>query len=188
MAQRRRDRDSPSPEGQSRPNRGHWLRRRQNFIFQCCRSDKDFGNNRFLEPRPSAPVSRPMRKIRSLVLLVSAFALTYCTAYRAEPTRPVPTPPAKLLNLPQTARISCSSDSAQNSGDVVVCELPGVEPSDPNSAHQGRRGERLGTLSPCTPVTMTDYAWSETDQEFWVHITSEGLEGWVSLPLIDYAS
>ena len=106
--------------------------------------------------------------------------------YQNEPPRETPVPPIELLDLPRTARIDCHEDPNLNRGDVVVWELPGVEPPDPDSAYEGDRGERLGSLSCCTVVTVTDCAWSETDQEFWAYLETQDLEGWVALGLLDF--
>ncbi len=65
-------------------------------------------------------------------------------------------------------------------------ELPGLEPGDKNSAYMGLRGENLGSLPDCTPVTITDYAWSKTDSEYWLNVTvPDKLAGWVPMDLVD---
>jgi hypothetical protein len=97
-----------------------------------------------------------------------------------------PTPPVELANLPRRGQTKCSDDPNLNQGAVNVWELPGVEPPDPNSAYQGDRGEELASLPMCTEIVATDYAWSVTDQEFWVRIRVEDLEGWVPLGLLDF--
>ena len=71
-------------------------------------------------------------------------------------------------------------------GEIYVWELPGITPSDLDSAYMGDRGNPLGTLLRGTEVTIMDYAWSETDQEFWAHVrASDALEGWILLNLLD---
>lgn len=130
-----------------------------------------------------------MRFPAFFVILTSILLLAGCTMRqdRLAQETPVrtPIPPPELMDLPVDAKIRCYDDPNLNRGEVVVWELPGVEPSDPNSAYMGARGERLGSLRPCTAVTIAGYAWSETDQEFWVYVEADRLEGWVPLSLVD---
>lgn len=130
-----------------------------------------------------------VRVIAFFVALMSILFLAGCTVRwdRSAQETPVetPIPPPELMDLPVDAKIRCYDDPNLDRGEVVVWELPGVEPPDPNSAYMGARGERLGTLRPCAVATIASYAWSETDQEFWVYVDADGLEGWVPLNLVD---
>jgi len=107
----------------------------------------------------------------------------------ATPTSvPTPLAPVELRVLPRKARIgSANSPKMGPCGvDINVWELPGVKPSDPNSAYMGDRGEILGTLPCRTEVAITGYAWSDTDQEFYVYVRAHsGLEGWIPINLVD---
>ena len=99
---------------------------------------------------------------------------------------PMPTPPVELQTLPRSARIGCTGHPELDPGGVSVWERPGVEPSDPDSAYMGDRGEWLGALPCYAEVTIIDYAWSKTDQEFWVRIRAPGVpEGWILLSELD---
>lgn len=83
---------------------------------------------------------------------------------------PTPVPPSDLSALPRPARIKCDNPPRADWDVVAIWELPGTQPGDPNSAYMGNRGQRLGLLSGCTPVTVTNYAWSQTDRAFWVYV------------------
>ena len=120
------------------------------------------------------------------VVLTCALVVACCVAPHDEQPQATPIPPAELLSLPTNAQIDCYDDPSLNQGSAVVWELPGVDPSDPNSAYMGDRGERLGSVRACTVVSVTDYAWSETDQVFWVRIKAEDLEGWIRLDIVDF--
>lgn len=118
-------------------------------------------------------------------VLIGALVLVGCT-YQNQPSYETPIPPTWLVSLPQLAQTSCRGGPGSSRGEVVVWELPGVEPSDANSAYMGERGQRQGSLPDCTEIMVTDFAWSKTDEEFWVHIETEGLEGWIPSHLVEY--
>ena len=101
-----------------------------------------------------------------LALLASIPVLTGCTTDQDQPPQKTSVPPTWLSRLPEAAQTSCDADSVLNRRETNVWELPGVEPSDPNSAHMGRRGKLLGSLPNCTEVMITGLAWSKTDQGF----------------------
>ena len=121
-----------------------------------------------------------------LFIAISCMVLTSCSRGANLPPN-TPNPPSTLLSLPDNAQILCHNDPKLNSGGIYVWELPGLEPTDRNSGYMGRRGRALGLLEPCTIVTATDYAWSETDQVFWVYIKAEDAEGWVKLDLLSFS-
>lgn len=100
---------------------------------------------------------------------------------------PTPTPPIELQTLPRNARIRVGYVHPEwGPGEVYVWELPGLTPSDLDSAYMGERGNPLGAVLRGTEVTIVDYAWSETDQEFWAYVrTSDALEGWIPLNELD---
>lgn len=102
---------------------------------------------------------------------------------------PTPTPPIELRTLPRRASVRVGYVHPEwGPGEIYVWEVPGITPSDLDSAYMGDRGNPLGTLLRGTEVTIMDYAWSETDQEFWVYLRAlDTLEGWVSLNLLDLA-
>jgi len=126
-----------------------------------------------------------MNHIKLAFLLASIVVLASCTISKVEPTGTPLAPPPELLDLPRIARMRCSDNSRFNEGNFVVWELPGIEPSDKDSAYRGNRGKDLGRLPPCTVIKITDYTWSETDREFWIYITTDTLEGWVTLDIVD---
>lgn len=125
-----------------------------------------------------------MRIILCTMLLVSII-IAGCARETTQNLPETPTPPLELQSLPKNARIDCPNNADPSKGQVVIWELPGVEPTDRNSAYCGRRGEELGVLPDCTDVVITDCAWSTTDQEFWVLIETQDLTGWVTLDLVD---
>jgi len=100
---------------------------------------------------------------------------------------PTPTPPVELQTLPKNARVRVRYvHPVWGPGEIYVWELPGLTPSDRDSAYMGERGNPLGTVLEGTEVTIVDYAWSEADQEFWVRIRAPGVpEGWILLSELD---
>jgi hypothetical protein len=65
-----------------------------------------------------------------------------------------------------------------------VWELPGLPSSDPESEPFGDTGKLLGNLEPCARVAITNLAWSDTDEEFYVFVETNAIKGWVPLELI----
>lgn len=125
--------------------------------------------------------------VASILLLVQADG---CGVIFETPPFPqnvaTPTPPVELQVLPRSARIGCIDHPALGPSGVSVWELPGVKPSDPDSAYRGDRGKWLGVVPCRAEVTVTSYAWSETDREFWVYVkASNGLEGWAPIDELD---
>lgn len=119
-----------------------------------------------------------------LLLVLASCAMLFTEP--AIPSVPAPTAPIELQVLPRSARIGCIDHPTLGPSGVSVWELPGVKPSDPDSAYMGDRGKWLGAVPCQTGVTITSYAWSETDQEFWAYIkASDGLKGWVTLAQLD---
>lgn len=106
-----------------------------------------------------------------------------CLGSSATPI-PVPPPPAELTTLPLSARLRCPEDPNLR-GNEVLWELPGLPPTDPDSAYMGRRGRDLGRLADCTSVYACAYAWSEADKTFWVLVTTCEVAGWVQLDRLD---
>lgn len=121
-----------------------------------------------------------------LLILLGLLSVFGCSTQRDRSTLATPTPPADLLTLPRDVQVICHNDPNLDRGTVNVWELPGLEPSDPNSAYQGRRGNLQGELSWCTPVKVSDYAWSETDREFYVHVAAGSVQGWILLKFISF--
>lgn len=121
-------------------------------------------------------------------VVVFASCATFQDVEGVRPHVPTPSPPAELLNLPREALTLCHDDPALDQRGVnPIWEFPGIEPIDPNSAYMGRRGRQLGTLDDCSFVLLTEFAWSQTDREFWVKIRGpNGEEGWVTLDLLTF--
>ncbi len=126
-----------------------------------------------------------MRTITFTLILTVVFSFAGCTIGQNESIQETPTPPPELLDLPADAQIQCFNDSNLDRGGSYIWEFPGIEPSDSNSAYQGDTGERIGTLPSCTWVTITNYSWSETDQEFWVLVDADGVKGWIAFDLVN---
>jgi hypothetical protein len=119
-----------------------------------------------------------------IVWFVGLLILAGCTTHRKVAQKTLvatPSPPFELLALPTEAQIPCSYQSA-----VALWELPGLEPVDPDSSSGGNTGERLGWVEACTEVRVTDYAWSEADQAFYVYVETESLKGWLALDFVDF--
>jgi hypothetical protein len=122
-----------------------------------------------------------------LFVLLAGFSFTGCAPVQKAPVRETPIPPSELLHLPVEAQVKCYNDPNLDRGGWYVWEFPGIEPTDPNSAYQGRRGELIGTLASCAWVTITDYSWSEIDQEFWVYVETKDVKGWITLDGVNQA-
>jgi len=124
-----------------------------------------------------------------IVVVASLLVLASCTVLLPQPTPqrlPTPAAPPELQILPRSAHIGCTGHPDMDPAGVSLWELPGITPSDPDSAYRGDRGNWLGALPCYTEVTATDYAWSDTDREFYVYVRAQnGLEGWVPLSKID---
>jgi hypothetical protein len=121
--------------------------------------------------------------------LMVVFILSTCSVVSSpNQERPLntPVPPHQLENLPKDAQISCHNDPVLDRGAITLWSLPGLEPVDPESNPTANRGQRIGSLLPCTPIAITDIAWSETDQEFYLFVETSNIAeaGWVSLSLI----
>jgi hypothetical protein len=121
-----------------------------------------------------------------VLLMLGLFMIPGCGTSHRGSTLPSPTPPPQLMSLPQAAQVFCYHDPNLDRGTVNVWELPGLEPSDANSAYQGGRGQLRGKLSPCTPVKISKYTWSESDQEFYVYVEAADVQGWVVSDLISF--
>jgi len=98
----------------------------------------------------------------------------------------MPQPPSELAELPRMAWIKCTGDANLDQDRVYLWELPGVQPADPNSAYQGKRGNSTGLLAPCTQVQILEYAWSVWDKMFYVLVTNGQVKGWVTLDLLGF--
>jgi hypothetical protein len=119
-----------------------------------------------------------------IILFLSACnAVDFPTPERSPNT---PIPPREIGDLPRNAQISCHNDPVLDRGAITLWSLPGLEPVDPESNPTANRGQRIGSLFPCTPIAITDIAWSETDQEFYLFVETSNMAeaGWVSLSLI----
>ena len=99
---------------------------------------------------------------------------------------PEPTLPPELALLPKSAYSLCSHDAHFNRGTIYLWELPGTEPSDPDSIHMGSRGKMLGEMPRCEKIVILRYAWSGYDKLYWVYIEWEDVQGWVHLDLIQF--
>jgi hypothetical protein len=134
---------------------------------------------------------RNVSKMSRLLIALSLglLILVGCTAHRAGTARrtavATPIPPPELLTLPANAQIECD-DNPNYRSDVFLWELPGLEPVDPESSSGGNTGKRLGLVKACTVVRVTDYAWSEADQAFYVHIEMDSLKGWLTIDFLDF--
>jgi hypothetical protein len=109
-------------------------------------------------------------------------------------TMATPMPPPELLALPVNAQIHCDDNPNYRTA-VTLWEFPGTEPRDPDSSCEGHVGKDLGYVKDCSAVRITDYAWSEADQTFYVYVEAEvdqeyfdverdSLEGWVEQSLV----
>ena len=98
-----------------------------------------------------------------------------------------PTPPAELSALPRQARIRFIANNP-NMDWVNLWEQPGLDPHPQASDQkQSNRGQIIDSLRGCTSVTVTNFAWSKTDQKFYVYIKADsGLDGWVALSFIKF--
>lgn len=122
-----------------------------------------------------------------LPTLVVILALMGCARSPELRSPPTPIVPSELSALPRTARIKCYSYPRPSFDvEMAIWELPGITTKDRDSARGGDRGAQVGLLPYCTPITVTDYAWSEMDRQFWVLIQANGLKGWVWVSLVEF--
>lgn len=131
-----------------------------------------------------------MHRSRAKVLL-ALFVMLYLTGCNSQPSEqvslPTPVPPPELAVLPREARIYCPYyPPPARDTEVVVWELPGIPTKDQESARYGDRGREIGTMRHCAPMTVTSYAWSGMDRQFWVLIQANGLKGWVWMSLVEF--
>ncbi len=136
-----------------------------------------------------------------IALLLGLASLAGCTGrcdVVRETTEAKPTPPPELLALPANARIHCDDNPSSRSA-VTLWEFPGTEPRDPDSSCDGHVGKTLGNVKDCSVVRVTDYAWSEADQTFYVYVEAEvdqeyvdverdSLEGWIEQSVVVFLS
>ena len=132
-----------------------------------------------------------------IVLLLGLSSLAGCAGrcdVVQETTVATPTPPSELLALPANAQIRCD-DNPNYRAAVTLWEFPGTEPRDLDSSCDGHVGKALGYVKDCSVVRVTDHAWSEADQTFYVYVEAEvdqeyfdverdSLEGWLEQSFI----
>lgn len=114
-------------------------------------------------------------------------ALCSCAGARATPAA-TPYPPPELESLPRAAWIDCRGDPSLDRGGMYLWEYPGITPDDPNSAYMGKRGKAVGEVPYCTKVEVREFAWSETDREFWAKVVTDDTIGWVPLHVLGFAA
>lgn len=126
-----------------------------------------------------------MNKLLCTMLSLGVLLSMACSS---QPKTPVATPtvPAELTSLPGRAWIHCDQDTKLSGTTVYVWEFPGLAAADPDSAYQGRRGDIVGELPPCTEVRVLSYAWSASDKEYYVLVTPGPIKGWALLHLVQF--
>lgn len=116
-----------------------------------------------------------------LGVVILAACNTNRTEIRQETALPTPMVPPELQNLPVDLRIDCIYESA-----VALWELPGLNPVDPDSSSGANRGDPMGRVKACAEVRVTDYAWSETDNVFYVFVEAGEQKGWLKINFLDF--
>lgn len=106
------------------------------------------------------------------------------TTETPEASAPTPNPPEALLALPLQAQMRCTGDPNLDRGTIVLWEYPGLESQEDDSSLGSDTGSSTGRLDPCTPVVITDHAWSHVDEEFYVYVVNEPDKGWVVFRLV----
>lgn len=87
-----------------------------------------------------------------------------------------PQPPSELEALPLTASV----------GEYwVIWEYPGLPPRDSDSDIDGWMGQRIGVTS-AGHIQVLRYAWSSTDQEFYVLIRQGEAKGWIPFEALTF--
>ena len=126
-----------------------------------------------------------MRRVGLVILAVVLVLMIVCgtltlVQLRRPHIRHVPQPevPAEIASLPRDAWVTCRDHSP---GSYNLWELPGVRPSDPNSAFMGARGADVGEVMPCTQVSILQRSWSTVDGYWWVLVKQDDQEGWLAL-------
>jgi hypothetical protein len=115
-----------------------------------------------------------MTKHQACTLLVCFVLVSGCTRETATPL-PIP---EQLVHLPAKATTIGCPGELRPPGIVNAFELPGLTPED-DSAGSSDRGRDLFILPYCEKIDVFDYAWSEMDQRYYLHIRlRDGREGW----------
>lgn len=111
-----------------------------------------------------------MRRFIFVLLFVLTGCISNLSFTSSTPTpASTPTPPLEITNLPVMMHVK---------DNWVIWELPGLPPLDSNSDFTGWTGQRLGVTT-AGEVEILEYAWSDTDKEFYVYIKQNDIEGWV---------
>ena len=127
------------------------------------------------------------RTFRWLAVILLLGSLVGCQVLlpTPKPLAPEPGTPNHLLNLPAEARIKCPENEALR-GSPVLWEHAERPPRDASSKI-GERGNNLGPIDDCTPVSMLDYEWSGFRGEFWVLVEdASGRSGWLSVEFVEF--
>lgn len=86
-----------------------------------------------------------------------------------------------MTSLPNLGQTNCSRSTHPDLEHVDVWEFPGKYPTGEyeSGVSDGVLGRHQGELPFCREVQVLDYVWSEVDGEFWVHIETEEIRGWI---------
>lgn len=115
------------------------------------------------------------------LILLALIMLSGCTSSAPTQTTPVPAtpiPPKYLDHLPTFGRVECDHElSYYGLATVTLWELPGLS-KNPDTCDSdcfySIKGESKGSATHCTIVEITDFAWSEWDQTFYLFVRYRG--------------
>lgn len=126
------------------------------------------------------------KNVRRLMVLILCVVSSACSEATTSIPLLTPTPPLEVSALPTKAWSRCFHDANLDRGSTYLWELPGVLPNDPDSAVGGRRGAIMGEIPRCTELQITQTAWSETDQKYWVYVVWDSQQGWVKIDYVQF--
>ena len=103
---------------------------------------------------------------------ICSLLITGCAGLTTSPT-PQPMPPFDRSKLPLKGHMECGG------GGIRLWEFPGIEPEPDDSNILGDKGMSVGSLEPCSSVSITRLRWSSRDREYYVYVDTGTDRGWL---------
>lgn len=111
------------------------------------------------------------------VFFLCSLLITGCAGLTTSPT-PQPIPPFDRSKLPLMGHMECGG------GGFRLWEFPGIEPEPDDSNVLGDRGINVGSIEPCSSVSITRLRWSSRDRAYYVFVDAESVRGWLQADLV----